>query len=89
MKAFHTIATPHDDILKGLLTMDVFAADLWQVVNNRGSDEYKDAETFFQKTYFTSGLKNLFDIVEKRLRGKGGDPIIQLQTPFGEVKPML
>ncbi|MHA1795037.1 MAG: ATP-binding protein, partial [Promethearchaeota archaeon] len=83
MKPFHTITIPHDDILKGRLTMDVFAADLWQVVNNRGSDEYKDAETFFQKTYFTSGLKNLFDIVEKRLRGKGCDPIIQLQTPFG------
>ncbi|GAJ23800.1 unnamed protein product, partial [marine sediment metagenome] len=42
MKPFHTIAVPHDDILKGRLTMDVFAADLWEVSRNRGADEYKD-----------------------------------------------
>jgi len=28
MTTFHTIAIPHDDILQGRLTMDVFAADL-------------------------------------------------------------
>ncbi|MBN1472032.1 MAG: hypothetical protein JW925_09640 [Syntrophaceae bacterium] len=47
MKPFHTIAVPHDDILHGRLTMNVFAADLWEVARNRGPDEYKDAETFF------------------------------------------
>ena len=83
MKPFHTIATPHDDILQGRLTMDVFAADLWDVSKNQGVEEYKDAEIFFKKTYLTQGLKNLLGVVEKRLRGKGGDPIIQIQTPFG------
>lgn len=83
MKAFHTIAIPHKDILEGRLTMDVFAADLWEVSQNRGSDEYKDGDTFFRKTYLTQGLGNLLAIVEKRLRGKGGDPVIQIQTPFG------
>ena len=83
MKAFHTIAIPHRDILEGRLTMDVFAADLWEVFQRRGPDEYKDAETFFAKTYMTEGLKNLLAIVEKRLSGHGGDPVIQIQTPFG------
>ena len=83
MKAFHTIAIPHRDILEGRLTMDVFAADLWEVIQQRGADEYKDADTFFQKTYLTEGLKNLLTVVEKRLRGSGGDPVIQIQTPFG------
>lgn len=83
MKPFHTIAVPHDDILKGHLTMDVFAADLWEVANDRGPDEYKDAETFFRKTFVTQGLDNLLTVVKKRLEGKGGDPFIQLQTPFG------
>ena len=83
IKPFHTIAVPHEDILKGRLTMDVFAADLWDVVQNRGADEYKDAETFFRKTYLTQGLDNLLRVVEKRLHDEGGDPIIQLQTPFG------
>jgi hypothetical protein len=83
MKPFHTIAVPHQDILEGRLTMKVFAADLWEVSNNRGPDEYKDAEIFFRKTYLTEGLKNLLSVVERRVSRKGGDPVIQIQTPFG------
>ena len=83
MKAFHTIAIPHKDILDGKLTMDVFAADLWEVKKKRGPDEYKDSDTFFRKTYLTQGLENLLNVVEKRLGGGGGDPVIQIQTPFG------
>jgi len=83
MTAFHTIAIPHDDILQGRLTLDVFAADLWEVFKGRGVDEYRKPELFFQKTYETEGLKTLLDVVEKRLKGKGGDPVLQIQTPFG------
>ncbi len=83
MTAFHTIAIPHDDILQGRLTMDVFAADLWDVFKERGSDEYKTPDLFFQKTYQTEGLTTLLDVVKSRLKGKGGDPVLQLQTPFG------
>ncbi|MDI6755647.1 MAG: DUF499 domain-containing protein, partial [Thermodesulfobacteriota bacterium] len=83
MKAFHTVAIPHKDILEGKLTMDVFAADLWEVSRNRGPEEYKDSETFFRKTYLTQGLENLLGIVEKRLKSLGGDPVVQIQTPFG------
>ena len=83
MKAFHTIAVPHQDILDGKLTMDVFAADLWEVCKNRGPDEYRDAKRFFDKTYRTEGLSNLLAVVQKRLEGNGGDPVIQIQTPFG------
>src|SRR3989304_2959558 len=83
MRAFHTIAIPHRDILEGRLTMDVFAADLYEVSEKRGPDEYKDAEIFFKKTYLTQGLANILSVVEKRLQGQGGDPIIQIQTPFG------
>ena len=83
MKQFHTIAVPHADILEGRLTMDIFAADLWEVYNKRGPAEYKDAELFFKKTFLTKGLDTLMKVVEKRIRGKGGDSVIQLQTPFG------
>jgi hypothetical protein len=83
MKPFCTIAVPHKDILEGRLTMDVFAADLWEVYQNRGTEEYRNAETFFQKTYVTQGLQNLLNVVERRITGKGGDPVIQIQTPFG------
>jgi hypothetical protein len=83
MKAFHTVAIPHRDILEGRLTMDVFAADLWEVCRQRGPDEYRDSATYFQKTYLTQGLENLLGVVKKRLSGDGGDPVIQIQTPFG------
>ena len=78
MDAFHTIAVPHQDILEGRLTMDVFAASLWQVHMGRGSDDYKDPEQFFDKTYETEGLRNLLEVVQKRLRGKGGDTVIKV-----------
>ena len=83
MKPFHTIAIPHKDILQGKLTMDVFAADLWEVHQKRGPDEYKDTERFFNRTHITYELEAILKSVEKRLEGRGGDSVIQLQTPFG------
>lgn len=83
MKPFHVVAVPHNDILEGKLTMDIFAANLWDVFNERGPDEYKDADTFFRRTFVTKGLENLYRVVEKRIKGEGGDAVIQLQTPFG------
>lgn len=82
-RPFHTIAIPHDDILQGRLKMDVFAADLWEVYHRRGPEEYRVPDLFFQKTYLTGGLRHLLEVVEKRLAGQGGDPVIQMQTPFG------
>ncbi|BCX03099.1 MAG: hypothetical protein KatS3mg053_1037 [Candidatus Roseilinea sp.] len=83
MKPFHTIAIPHDDILQGRLTLEVFAADLWEAAHGRGPEEYRDPDLFFQKTFETAGLRNLFAVVKQRLDGQGGDPVIQMQTPFG------
>jgi len=83
MKAFTQIAIPHSDILQGRLTMDIFAADIWQVLTGKAPADYLDRDLFFNKTYQTKGLKNLLEVVKKRLAGEGGDPVIQLQTPFG------
>jgi hypothetical protein len=83
MKPFHSIAIPHNDILQGKFTMNVFAADIWETHLGRTVPEYRDSKLFFKQTYMTAGLKNLVDVVEKRLKGAGGDPVIQIQTPFG------
>ena len=83
MKPFTQITIPHEDILEGRLTMDVFAADLWQVVNGKSPLDYQDADLFFRKTYLTKGLKNIIEIAKARLEGRSGDSVIQLQTPFG------
>lgn len=83
IKSFHTIAVPHKDVLDGNLRMDVFAADLWEVHKGRAPADYRDPAAFFNRTYLTKGLQDLLSVVEKRVTGKGGDPVIQLQTPFG------
>jgi hypothetical protein len=60
--------------------------DLWDTYQGRAPDEYKNATRFFEKTQLTRGLRTLLDVVERRLQGKGGDPVIQIQTPFGGEK---
>ncbi len=77
------VATPHKDIREGKLSEAIFAADLGDVFHGKAPLEYQDGSIFFQKTYLTQGLKNLLENVFSRLSGRKGDPVIQLQTPFG------
>lgn len=77
------VTTPHKDITEGKMSEAIFAADLGDVVYGKAPLEYQDAGIFFQKTYLTQGLKNLLENVLSRLNGGKGDPVIQLQTPFG------
>ncbi len=77
------VATPHKDIREGKMNESVFAADLGDVVSGRAPLEYQDPVSFFQKTYLTRGLKNLLENVLSRLSEGRGNPVIQLQTPFG------
>ena len=84
MKPWREVAVPHRDIREGGFDEAVFAADLADVVADRGPLEYLDPQTFFRKTYPTQGLVNLLSAVLLRLSGTGrGEAVIQLQTPFG------
>ncbi|MCM8768828.1 MAG: DUF499 domain-containing protein [Candidatus Omnitrophica bacterium] len=84
MKPWSQVVTPHSDIRTGKLDESVFAADLSDVVAERGPLEYRDAVSFFRKTYPTRGLAGLLSAVLRRLSGKGnGEAVIQIQTPFG------
>lgn len=84
MNPWHQIVVPHRDIREGRFDEAVFAADLADVVADRGPLEYLDPQTFFRKTYPTQGLVNLLSAVLLRLSGTGrGEAVIQLQTPFG------
>ena len=84
LKPWHEVVVPQADIRKGQFDESVFAADLSDVRADRGPLEYRDAETFFKKTYPTQGLVNLLGSILSRLAGKGaGEPVIQIQTPFG------
>ncbi|MGV2827927.1 Swt1 family HEPN domain-containing protein [Myxosarcina sp. GI1(2024)] len=85
LKPWREIVTPHDDVASGRFQQAEFAADLWQVYldDKNCADEYRDPTEFFRRTYLTEGLKNLLVNALIRLSGRGGDPVIELQTNFG------
>ncbi len=84
MRPWHEVVVPHPDIRAGRFDESVFAADLADVVADRGPLEYRDAATFFRKTYPTRGVVELLATVLARLSGRGtGEAVIQIQTPFG------
>ena len=83
LKPWREIAVPHEDVLKGTFQQAEFAADLSRVHAGTANDEYQNPVLFFQRTFITEGMRLLLDSVVKRLAGKGGDPVIQLQTAFG------
>ena len=83
LKPWREIAVPHEDVLKGTFQQAEFAADLSRVHEGTATAEYQNPMLFFQRTFITEGMRLLLDSVVKRLSGKGGDPVIQLQTAFG------
>ena len=83
LKPWREIVTPHKDVASGRYQQAEFAADLWQVHLGEGTDEYRDPVEFFRRTYLTESLKGLLVGAIHRIAGRGGDPVVQLQTNFG------
>jgi hypothetical protein len=83
LKPWREVVTPHPDVASGRYMQAEFAADLAQVHRGEGSDEYRDPAEFFRRTFITSGLRELLVGALLRLSGKGGDPVVELQTNFG------
>src|SRR5213079_332564 len=83
LKSWREVITPHPDVASGRYQQAEFAADLWQVYQGEGSDEYKHPTEFFRRTFITEGLRRLLSQAVLRLTGQGGDPVVELQTNFG------
>ena len=83
IKPWREVAHPHQDVLAGTFKQSEFAADISQVHAGTAPPEYQDAEKFFSRTFITEGMRLLLQSVAERLSGRGGDPVIQLQTAFG------
>jgi predicted AAA+ superfamily ATPase len=83
LKPWREVVTPHPDVASGRYQQAEFAADLWQVFQGEGSDEYKHPTEFFRRTFLTEGLTRLLTQALLRLSGQGGDPVVELQTNFG------
>ncbi len=83
LRPWREVITPHADVQKGRYQQAEFAADLWQVHLGEGTDEYRDPDEFFRRTYLTQSLTELLVRGAQRLTTGGGDPVVQLQTNFG------
>ena len=83
MTPWREIAVPHRDVLEGTFQQSEFAADITAVKTGKASREYQDAVAFYERTFITEGMGRLLRQVAQRLAGKGGEPVVQLQTAFG------
>jgi hypothetical protein len=83
MKPWREVAVPHEDVVKGTFQQSEFAADLAKVHEGTAPAGYQDPAEFFERTFITEGMRLLLDSVVRRLSGRGGDPVVQLQTAFG------
>lgn len=77
-------ATPHPNIQEGKVNEALFEAKLGEAIHDRGPREYRDAETFFVKTYLTAGLHQLLlDILHTLSGERAANAIVNLKTSFG------
>ena len=83
LKPWREVVTPHQDVASGRYQQAEFAADLWQIYLGEGTEEYRDPAEFFRRTYLTDSLRQMLSGAVQRLAGRGGDPVVQLQTTFG------
>ena len=83
LRPWREVVTPHEDVTSGQFQRAEFAADLWQVHLKEGAAEYRDPTQFFRRTFLTASLKQMLIGAIRRLSGRGGDPVVQLQTNFG------
>ncbi|WP_296136516.1 DUF499 domain-containing protein [uncultured Tessaracoccus sp.] len=85
LKPWREVLRPHEDVATGNFRASEFAADLWQVSQcPHKITDYSDARAFFERTYLTTGLRDLIAMAVRRLSGdQNAAPVINLQTNFG------
>jgi predicted AAA+ superfamily ATPase len=85
LKTIFETCTPRNEVLKGELREQQFAASLTKVLRGEADEVYGEAAKFFQNTYPTSGLRSLLSEAFGRLNGvlPTNAPIIRLETSFG------
>jgi hypothetical protein len=85
LKPWFKVVKPHLDIQMGRLDESIFAANLGEVALGFGREIYNNPVIFFQKTYFTVGLKSIAKRVVQGLNGgqDADNRVISLQTGFG------
>jgi hypothetical protein len=72
-----------DDLKSGELSLNIFAADLYDVAMGRAKPVYQNPAEFFALTYPTFNLRELAKDVALRLAGRNDKAIRQLALTYG------
>jgi hypothetical protein len=84
VKPWTQIVRVRDDIRTGQLSLQEFAADLFDVVNQTNKRPiYEDPAKFFSLSYATSAQRDIAAATAERLRGKSDKAIRQLELTYG------
>src|SRR6266540_3924457 len=83
-KPWHEVVKLRDDLRSGELPLHMFAADLYEVVMQRGKrPAYEKPDNFFALTFPTYNLRQLVRDVVLRLAGKNDKAVRQLELTYG------
>ena len=83
-KPWHQVVALRDDLKTGELSLQMFAADLYEVIMKRGKQPvYEKPENFFSLTFPTHNLRNLVRDVALRLANKNDKAVRQLELTYG------
>ncbi|HVA92186.1 MAG TPA: DUF499 domain-containing protein, partial [Chloroflexota bacterium] len=82
-KPWREVVSLRDDVRSGELSLKIFAADLYEVVMERGPRVYRDPAEFFALTYPTYALRELARDVARRLAGQSDKAVRQLELTYG------
>jgi predicted AAA+ superfamily ATPase len=81
---WHKVVKLRPDLKSGELSLSIFAADLYDVVMQKGlKPVYEQPEQFFALTYPTYNLRELAREVVGRLAGKNDKAVRQLELTYG------
>lgn len=83
-KPWHEVVKLRGDLKSGELSLHMFAADLYEVMMQRGKrPAYEKPEQFFALTFPTYNLRRLVKDVVLRLAGKNDKAVWQLELTYG------
>lgn len=83
-KPWQEVVKLREDLRSGDLPLHLFAADLYDVMMQRGKRKiYEDPEQFFALTFPTFNLRRLVRDVVLRLAGKNDKAVRQLELTYG------
>ena len=82
-KPWHEVVTLREDVRTGELSLNLFAADLYEVKKGTARKVYQDPYEFFSLTYPTHNLRELAKEVIYRLAGENDKAVRQLELTYG------